>query len=335
MRDDRLKVIAELEQLTNSKILVFITGDRRGLETRIAMDCYPLIFKHMSNLEPTEKLAIFIYTPGGDPLAAYAIANLLRQFNDSYSVIVPYKALSAGTLFSLGATKITMSRGGLLGPVDPSVTNPLGPKVTIPGTNTAVTVPVNVEDVNGFHKLAVDEWKLGSEANWAQAFKSLSENVHPLALGSVHRAREQIAFLATTLLSYHMTDKEKVKSIVNLLTRERFSHGYLIGRKEAKEVLHLPVQDTSPKSEEKISELMSHYETLLELNLPYNQEAVLGTNQTTTATFSRGIVESSYTTHVFRSVRNITRVSASAGGLPQEGYLERNLQEAWVEDRTV
>ncbi len=231
-----------------------------------------------------------------------------------------------------------MTRSALLSPVDPSVQTPLGPRVPIPGApNVEVTVPVSVEDVGGFHKLATDEWKLQNEDNWSKAFGSLTEHVHPLALGAVHRAREQIAFLATTLLSSHMRNKERAKRIVNLLTRERFSHGYLIGRKEAKEVLHLPVADVSPQLEGKIVELFTQYENLLELKVPYNQEAVLGSNNPVTATFNRGIIESSHTTHVFRSVRTITRVSVTqpGTGLPQEGYLERNQQEAWVEDTNV
>ncbi len=93
MREDRLKIISELEKLIDTKILVFITGDRRGMETRIAMDSYPLLFKHLSKMGSSEQLAVFLYTPGGDALAAYGIANLVRQFTDSYSVIVPYKAL--------------------------------------------------------------------------------------------------------------------------------------------------------------------------------------------------------------------------------------------------
>lgn len=306
------------------------------METRIAMDSYPLVFKHLSNLGASKSLSLFIYTPGGDTLAAYGIANLIRQFVDSYSVIVPTKALSAGTLITLGANAIYMTKGGLLGPIDPSITTPLGPRVPVPGIpNVQGTVPVNVEDVSGYHKLAMEEWKLQDEENWAGAFRALTENVHPLALGAVHRAREQIAFLATTLLSKHMKGSERIKRIVTLLTRERFSHGYLIGRREAKDVLHLPLADVSADLETKILELFSHYEGLLELNTPYNQEAILGQNSSATATLNRGIIESSFTAHVFRTVRSISRVSSVQDGIQTEGYLERNLQETWIEDKTV
>lgn len=284
------------------------------------------------------KLAVFLYTPGGDTLAAYGIANLIRQFTNEYSVVIPYKALSAGTLITLGANNIIMTKGGLPSPIDPSIQAPLGPRVPIPGApGIEAVVPVSVEDVSGFYRLAKEEWKLDDEASLGDAFKTLSEKVHPLALGAVHRAREQIAFLARNLLSYHIKGEATVNKIVNTLTRGRFSHGYLIGKREAKDVLKLPIRDPGGELEKKINELFAKYENLLELNTPYNPEAVLGSQNMVTITFNRAIVESSFTTHVFRTVRTITRVSSMAPqtGLPQQGYLENNQLEAWVEDNQI
>ncbi|HEV2226357.1 MAG TPA: hypothetical protein VGR56_06080 [Nitrososphaerales archaeon] len=337
-RKERFRLIKRIEKLTGSTLLVFITGDRTNLETRIAMDSYALIFKHLSGMNLKGRLVIFLYTPGGDTIAAYGIANLIRQFTNEYTVIIPYKALSAGTLITLGANNIIMTKGGLLSPIDPSIQAPLGPRVPIPGApGIEAVVPVSVEDVSGFYRLAKDEWKLGDEASLGEAFKSLSEKVHPLALGAVHRAREQIAFLAKNLLSYHMTGKATVDRIVNTLSRGRFSHGYLIGKREAKNVLKLPIKDPDQELEKKINELFAKYENLLELNTPYNPEAVLGSQDMVTVTFNRAIVESSFITHVFRTIRTITRVSSMAPqtGLPQQGYLENNQLEAWVEDSQI
>lgn len=338
LRPQRLEIIQQIERILDSKVLVFITGDRMGLETRIAMDEYPLIFKHLSAIGSQRRVALFIYTAGGDTMAAYGIANLVRQYADAYSVLIPYKALSAGTLIALGANKIFMTRGGILSPIDPSVQSALGPRVSHPAMpSIQVVVPVSVEDSSGFHRLAKDEWKL-NDANLSEAFKALAGNVHPLALGAVHRAREQIAFLATNLLSYHIKSEPEVAKIVNALTKERFSHGYLIGKKEAKNVLGLPIQDENQELEEKMSELFAHYESLLELHVPYNQEALLGDQDSTRATFNRGIIESTLTTHVFRTIKSIRRATPTTPpetGLPQEGYIERNQQEAWVEDKEV
>lgn len=42
MRKDRLQLYQELEATRNSKLLVYVTGTREGLETQIANDVLPI-----------------------------------------------------------------------------------------------------------------------------------------------------------------------------------------------------------------------------------------------------------------------------------------------------
>ncbi len=46
-KKERIELIKKIEDATNSKILVYVTGDRRGLETRISSDVIPFIYKHL------------------------------------------------------------------------------------------------------------------------------------------------------------------------------------------------------------------------------------------------------------------------------------------------
>ena len=73
-------------------------------------------------------------------------------------MIISYKALSTGTLMSLGAHKIIMSKIAQLNPIDPSTTHAFGP--TNP-QHPMTLVPVNVEDIMGFLKLAkkMQSWR--------------------------------------------------------------------------------------------------------------------------------------------------------------------------------
>ena len=52
----------------------------------------------------------------------------------------------------------------------------------------------------------------------AKVFEILSSSVNPLVLGAVHRSREQIAYLAKTLLKQHTSDNEQIKSLAEDLT---------------------------------------------------------------------------------------------------------------------
>lgn len=335
-RENRQRLIREIESLRESRLLVYITGDKRGLETRISMDVYPFIFQHLNQIGFNERIDLYLYTPGGITIAGYGLVNILREFCNELNVIIPYKALSTGTLIALGANEIIMTKMSQLGPIDPSVNSPLGPRIPIPGQpNMFRTLPVNVEDAIGYLNLAEIHGKLTGESSKSKVFEKLSENVHPLLLGGVHRGREQIRFLARNLLKNHMDDEDRIENIVNIITEERFSHNYLIGRKEAIDALDLNVIDISPDLELKIIELFNQYNELLTMGVPYNPEVVLGTDESITAQFERCVVESHDLTHFYRTVKNIQRHQIVRDGVPQYGYLERVLSESWVEDNEL
>ena len=146
-RQQRLDLIKKIEQQTDSKIIVYITGDRQGLQTQISSDVIPFIYKHLTKIEDSRKISLFIYTTGGLVISGYGIVNMIREYCDEYDVIIPFKCLSTGTLMALGANSIIMSKMGQLGPVDPSLNHPLGPTIENMSTRT---IPVNVEDVVSF-----------------------------------------------------------------------------------------------------------------------------------------------------------------------------------------
>lgn len=152
-RDQRLDIIGQIETKRNSRIVVYITGDRPNLSSKIATDAFPLFHKHLTNIGIQDKIDLFIYSTGGITMAGYALVNLFREFCSNFSVIIPFKALSTATLIALGANEIIMTKMGQLSPIDPSVEHPLGPSVPIPGQQQ-LTVPVNVEDINAFVELA-------------------------------------------------------------------------------------------------------------------------------------------------------------------------------------
>lgn len=333
-----MQLIRDIEAARGSRVLVYITGDRQGLETRIAFDVFPFIFEHLTRMGAMEKLDLFLYSPGGLTIAGYGIANLLREFCDSYNVIIPFKALSTATLISLGAKEILMTKFGQLSPIDPSIEHVLGPTIkSSPGQETRV--PINVEDAISYLELARGEGRLKEEESLSKAFERLSNTVHPLALGAVNRVREQIRFLAKNLLKKHVKNNEKMVKIVDTLTKERFSHDYLIGRNEAKQDLRLNVLIPTAPLEQKIVDLYLQYDSLMQLRLPYNAETYLGSSNQATIDLVRGIVETDSYTHVFRTVKQVTRVQQQVQqqgvSVPVVVYQEIISKEGWELDNTI
>ena len=66
-------------------------------------------------------LDIVLHTPGGLVLAAMQIARAVREHKGKVTVFVPHYAMSGGTLISLAADEIVMSKHAVLGPVDPQL----------------------------------------------------------------------------------------------------------------------------------------------------------------------------------------------------------------------
>lgn len=66
-------------------------------------------------------LTLMLHTPGGDPNAAAAIVDYLRQKFDEVEVIVPALSMSAGTMMALASDVVVMGRQSQLGPIDPQL----------------------------------------------------------------------------------------------------------------------------------------------------------------------------------------------------------------------
>jgi hypothetical protein len=334
---ERKKIIANLESKLNSRLLTIVTGDRQGMETRIAPDILSLVSEHLSNIGTCENLAIFLYTPGGDTIVGWGLVNLLRQYCKKLKVLVPFQALSCGTLIALGADEIVMGKHGLLSPVDPSVSspfNPPAPGIQQPGAISLL--PVSVEDMIGFLDLAKKEIGLKSEESMVSILKVLADKVHPLALGAVYRAREQTSSLAKRLLLTHSSDGAKIDRIVKRLTQELPTHNYLIGRAEAENDIKLDICKPSDDVDEMMWALYEEYEHWLQLTSPFSAELDLGTDQRKRIRYERAAVESmegnALYQHIFITDNELFRINAMPAGMQDNvtQAMVRTLFLGWI-----
>jgi len=220
--EQRKVLIRQIEEKRGSRVLCCLTSDREGMQGAIAKDFLYRFYLHLSKMKNLEKLDVFLFTLGGDTLAAYALSRLVRQYAKNVAILVPHMCLSGGTLFALGADQIVMTKLGTLSAIDPSINGPLNPiseatpQIGLPGQR--VPIPVGVESVAGFKKLVADEWQLDEEGT-SRAFSLLAEKVNPVLLGNLQRSKEQIVRLATSLMRLHVKpiDKEQIDTIVKTL----------------------------------------------------------------------------------------------------------------------
>jgi len=306
---------------------VYVTGDRQGLETRIHPEVLDYFTHHLDRIGDVDKISLFLYTRGGDTLASWSIANLIRQFCKSFEVIILSKCHSGGTLISLAADTILMTKQATLGPIDPSVQGPLNPGV--PGAPPHVKVPVSVEAINAYLTFAREA--LGDGSKLDEIVKQLSQQVHPLVLGDAYRARSQIRMLARKLLARQITDEKQVERILEFLCSESGSHDYTINRREARDDLGLKIEKPDDTLYGLIKSLYDDIAHELELTTPYNPNLLLGTNQTTTYALRRALVESvEGGTHVFISEGALNRQMIQAQpALVQEAIADQRTFEGW------
>lgn len=294
---ERRELLQRIEQERTSKAILYVTGDRRGLETRIGQDIIDLFVDHLDSVGPVQKLSLVLYTTGGSTSAAWNLVNLLRMFCDVLEVIAPGKCMSAGTLISLGANRIVMTKQATLGPIDPTIQHPLGP--SIPGGSPDSRAGVSVEAVMGYLE-KVRACKGDGDLE-GRALLDLSNKVHPLVLGQIFRSQQQIRDLAQRLLARHLEDAAKTNQIIEFLCSESGSHDYTINRREAKE-LGLVVEKCSEHLYDLLRRLMSSYSVDMELHAPYDINVLAHSGPNVSYRYTRALIEShSHGAHHFVS----------------------------------
>lgn len=271
-RDTRKKLIEKIQETRDGRLLIsYVTSTRPGHEIQIADDAFRILYDHLEagNEMAKKGVDLFIHSNGGSGTVPWRVVSLIRQYTKSFAILVPFHAFSAATLMALGADKIVMHKMGCLGPIDPSVTNIFNPAhPQAPGQ----LAPISVEDVTAFFKLVKEDVGITHEDELVQALISLTEKIHPLAIGNVHRHHNQSRLIARKLLKFHMgkTEEHEVEELIDNLKSNLFFHGHPISRREAKEDLGLKVEDATNGLENLMWALYLEYEKELKLNEPLN-----------------------------------------------------------------
>jgi len=335
MYQNRIEEYKRLEHLRDSKLILYVTGDRLGMETQMGGDVLDRLVSHLDNIGNPRKITLLLHSRGGSTSVGWSIANLIRSFCEEFEVIIPSRAHSAATLLSLGADKIIMTRQATLGPIDPSVNSPLNPPIE--GQPPQMRYPVSVESIKGFVQLAKDEFNIKGSDDMTRILEVLANKVHPIVLGDVFRALTQIRMLAKNLLEKQFKEtkenKDKIAKIVKFLCSESGSHDYTINRDEAKSLgLNIETPD-----EELYSVIMKIYSDMaeeLELSIPFNPAVILSQEATKEYSLRRALIETvSSSTDVFVSEGILSKqmVQTPNGIIP--AFQDNRTFEGWRKEQ--
>ena len=116
----RREIIKSIEAAQSSRVLTYITADRSGAAGQIVEDAIRAMHDHLPAFCKCERIDLVLFSIGRRTDVPWRIVTLIREFTTEFSVLVPYKAMSAATMIGLGADAIVTGRKGELGSIDPT-----------------------------------------------------------------------------------------------------------------------------------------------------------------------------------------------------------------------
>lgn len=248
--EERIGFIERIEQLRDSKVIVYFSYT--PLDDTIIIPLY----KQLKQMGHTKRIDLFLHSYGGTVDTPYKVVTLIREFCEEFAVIVPFVAKSAASMLVLGADEVVMGPISELGPIDPLVTHPVYKDILVP-----------VQAV--WHCLDYLQRSIinNSDPDVASFMVTpLLNKLDPWLIGDYEKTIKASRQYAETLLSNYMLkdSPELVLNVAQALTEGYFSHGYPIGRREAKE-LGLKVTEAHGELWDVIWKLYLGYEDLFKV----------------------------------------------------------------------
>lgn len=220
--EERVSLIERLEELRNSKVLVYFSYT--PLDDTILVPLY----KQLKDIGHTKKIDLVLHSYGGAVDTPYKVVKLIREFCEEFAVIVPFVAKSAASMLVLGADEVVMGPISELGPIDPLVKHPVYKDLLVP-----------VQAV--WHCLDYLQRSISNSSDPEVAsfmVTPLLDKLDPWLIGDYEKTIKASQQYAESLLSCYMlkNDLGRVPTVTKALTEGYFSHGYPIGRREAKDL---------------------------------------------------------------------------------------------------
>lgn len=234
-------LLAQIEQLRESKALLFATNDQASPPRQMAEKDVLAFYDCLRELEEVDQLDLILHTGGGEVQTARKLVDLLQQKANKVCVLVPYKARSAGTLICLGADEVVMGPLAELSPIDPQISmrgnfSGNGPK------------SMSAEDIRCFRAMAQD-W-FGVADNGVEMLTLLSEKIFPTTLTDFYRATAHIREIALALFARQRPDlsEEQRSQHIQHLMHGFHNHDAYLNRQEAA-AAGIAVQSTTEAEE--------------------------------------------------------------------------------------
>lgn len=236
MNSALLSQLAELEALRGNPAIVY--------HSVIADDAVRVLYEYLRKRGRTDRLDLVLSTTGGSITTARKIALLLREYARHVTILVPYRAWSAGTLLCLSADELVLGPMAELGPIDSHIGSAGSPPPDAPGM-------ISAEDVRAFRQMAEEWFGVEREEDRLQVLALVAQRIFPTSLASFFRFDKLVRQIAEELLGYQLPDADTStrQRIVDKLVGGYYAHDYILSTAEARD-LGLQARPASSQEEE-------------------------------------------------------------------------------------
>ena len=114
IKDRLTRQLIDIGDKLRAEVVAIVSPIVPGIETRLRSAIEPLPHESKS-------IAVILDTPGGVVEVVERMVTTLRSVYEDVTVIVPDRAMSAGTILALSADRIMMDHLSCLGPIDPQI----------------------------------------------------------------------------------------------------------------------------------------------------------------------------------------------------------------------
>lgn len=222
-------LLQQIEQLRNSRALIFATNDQSHPPRYMEEKDVLAIYQCLRRMPPSNQLDLILHTGGGEIQAARKLVQLLRQKASKVNLLIPYKAHSAGTLISLGVDEVIMGEMAELSPVDPHISmrgvfSGSGPK------------SISAEEVRLFTTMAQD-W-FGVQTSEPDLLALVCEKIFPTTLTGFYRAVAQMRSLAEEMFADQRPElaAEERSRVIHHLIHDFHSHDATLNWRDAQAI---------------------------------------------------------------------------------------------------
>jgi ClpP class serine protease len=257
---DNLDMLKKLQEFRKSKLIVlYLVG---GELSPLHFNLIPVLFEILNKIGKSDRIDLLLRSTGGIAEVPWRIVSLIREYCETFGVIVPEIALSGATHIAIAADELILSELSTLGSVDPTRNHPLLPK-----DKNQNPIPISVQDLKHCilfikEQLGIkEEIKEEEKKDLSDIISELFKHVHPLSVGAIEQSYQLSRLITRKVLKTRKEklDQNHIDKIENILGEQYFSHSFPICRKDVEVDLELPVIKASSELHEKIWDLHNYY----------------------------------------------------------------------------